>query len=1079
MQALEDLSNATPGAPTSAPGLDADTERRLRLSARRNWLAAGVLIVALWGMLLLSMNQEMDEREATVRYQAERLANALQMQTGQMLDSVDIAMSALSGYIAGHAGNPSEIERILLAEGKRLPPFFTLAFINAQGLGVAASLPDFKRGTSFADRDYFRVHLDLTRNERFIGGPLVGRTFGKQFFAVSRRVESPDGRFLGVLMGSVEPQYFASIFSEFPQGPNGAIAMAHIPAKKIVARAPNHDKHFAQDIAKSQLFSGLLDKASGLYEVATTTDGVTRIIAYHQLKSAPFVVLVGYAREDLRAEFAQVQRAGLIIGLMVSLLIASLAMTLTQAYRRTIEALAADKALAESRVHEDSVVRESEALLNRAQTVAQVGSWHLDIGRNVLEWSAETCHIFGVTDGKALGYEDFLASVHPDDRATVDAAWQAALQGAPYDITHRIIIGDTVKWVREQAELTFDTDGKLAAGLGTVQDVSALKHIEEKLLETIDEQTAIFESATHGIAFIKNRVVLKCNHRLEEIFGYGPGELIGQPTRIWYLDEQTYQAGGAIYPELAGGRTHRREEHVKRKDGSTFWCRLSGRHIDQNNPSRGTVWLIEDVTVELAAREQLNLARQQAEAASKAKSEFLANMSHEIRTPMNAILGLTQLVLDTPLQPRQKDFLERALNSGQALLGILNDILDYSKIEAGRLEIEQVPFSIEATLRAVSDLFSARLIEKGLSLYFDIAPGIPASVIGDPLRLHQILANLVGNAIKFTSHGEIWITVAKAPPTGVDRSALRFTVRDTGVGFDGEVAQRLFQPFMQADNSITREYGGTGLGLAICYRLVTLMGGEITAAGTPGEGATFTFSIVVGHCSGAPQRQSARPEKSALAARHFQGARVLLAEDNATNRLVATELLKKLGVAVTQVNDGAAAVAAVERERFAAVLMDLHMPVMDGLEATRRIRALPQGSSLTVIALTAAVLNEDRERCQAAGMNDFIPKPINMAELANVLARHLPSIPVAGAAAPATPAAAIDLAQLTALLASLSPYLEERDLVPDKLLLSLDHLVQQQGADSLLARLVMQINNFDHDGALATIAQITTGNNSA
>jgi CheY-like chemotaxis protein/HPt (histidine-containing phosphotransfer) domain-containing protein len=363
-------------------------------------------------------------------------------------------------------------------------------------------------------------------------------------------------------------------------------------------------------------------------------------------------------------------------------------------------------------------------------------------------------------------------------------------------------------------------------------------------------------------------------------------------------------------------------------------------------------------------------------------------MSHEIRTPMNAILGLTRLVLDTKLTPRQQDFLKKAHASARALLGILNEILDFSKIEAGHMSVEQIPFRLGETLEHMADLFDAQIEEKGLKLFFEVAPGTPAEILGDPLRLAQVLTNLVGNAVKFTERGEIHIQVEVVEHTPTTQR-LRFAVSDTGIGLSREQAQRLFQAFTQVDSSTTRKYGGTGLGLAICKQLVELMGGEISASGVEGQGSTFVFTIQAGVV---PSSDMAQPpaQVGALSDKveppqGLQGVRVLLVEDNALNRLMAAEFLKRRGVSITLAGHGGEAVERVKNETFDAVLMDLHMPVMDGLEATRLIRELPRGKSLPIIAMTAAVLQADRDRCAAAGMVDFITKPIDPEEMIRAL----------------------------------------------------------------------------------------------
>ncbi|MEW6705277.1 MAG: response regulator [Pseudomonadota bacterium] len=522
--------------------------------------------------------------------------------------------------------------------------------------------------------------------------------------------------------------------------------------------------------------------------------------------------------------------------------------------------------------------------------------------------------------------------------------------------------------------------------------------------------------------------------------------------------------------------------------------------------------------------EALAAARDEAQAASRAKSLFLASMSHEIRTPMNAVIGLTHLVLETPLSERQRDYLAKVQTSSKALLSLLNDILDYSKIEANKVTLEQEEFSAEETIENVGNLFSAKLEEAGLELFFEIDKRIPQRLLGDSLRLTQVLNNLVGNAIKFTPRGEI---VVRVEPVSQDesQSVLRFSVRDTGIGLSAEQAGRLFQPFAQADASTARKYGGTGLGLAICKRLVELMGGSMSVQSEPGHGSTFSFTARFGMAAQGRERldllrvrgmrtlvldsqptsrlilqrmlqswrfqvataafaddalhklrradpkapyelllldwktaelafvleaqriaqaaQAAPPLLVAMCAQQarerveqalqsmpgasmllkpvtpsrlfetvvrlqhgeapplsrtegkkmdlgemlqpIRGARVLLAEDNVVNQQVALAFLSMGGLHVTLAENGLQAVEAVKKQAFDAVLMDMQMPDMDGLQATRVIRALPQGARLPIIAMTAAAMDEDKQECLAAGMNAHVSKPIDPRELARVL----------------------------------------------------------------------------------------------
>lgn len=800
---------------------------------------------------------------------------------------------------------------------------------------------------------------------------------------------------------------------------------------------------------------------------------------------------------------------------------------------------------------------------------AAIALYHFSTARGGLDYSSGVATLLG-WDVETLRQNPWhwQQAIHPDDMALVKATVELLKAGELFTIEYRIRHADgRWRWLQDRAvSVELDGDELLIDGIAT--DITARKEAERErgmLLEELSGARIAQARAEVAIAEDRSRQLIRSigeavvgldnqgritffNPAAETLFGHRETSVLGQSLHALIHHSR---ADGSPCPEQNCPLTRRLGQafdHVLNTD--TFWRRdgrfftgeysflplLSGGRVS------GAVVLIRDVTERERTAQRLAEAANQAAAANQAKSQFLANVSHEIRTPMNAIIGLAELLLRTQLDERQRDYLEKAHRSALLLLGLLNDVLDFSKIESGHLRLDPHPFQFDHVLEQVADLYGDAAAEKGLEFIIDVAPDLPHEVIGDSLRLTQVISNLCSNAIKFTTQGDVLLQL-EVQRQGAAQIDLHVAVRDTGIGMSREQAEHIFDAFAQADGSTTRRYGGTGLGLSICRNLVERMGGRLELETEPGQGSRFSFCVplelpspqvalpvplagtdVLVACKHPAQRHavvrllhglgaqavaaespaaalaacrlrdaktkppllvladesnSADPElmdwlkgraasaggapglvlawqqhivqppawpeapligrpvtrrpllnaifalqgkaESGVAANvmpqpDLSGARILLVDDYALNVEIVSAFLHDARCQVTVARDGLEALECLQREAFDAVLMDCQMPVMDGYEATRAIRQDVRWQQLPVIAMTANVMEGDREKCFAAGMNDFVPKPIMIEQLLTVLGHHLQrEARLSSAVRPPAQAAGIDLGLLVNL----------------------------------------------------------------
>ncbi|HNX08809.1 MAG TPA: PAS domain S-box protein [Methanothrix sp.] len=546
----------------------------------------------------------------------------------------------------------------------------------------------------------------------------------------------------------------------------------------------------------------------------------------------------------------------------------------------------------------------------------------------------------------------------------------------------------TVLW---NSATIYDDDGRtLVATIAQGQDITERKEAESQVIF----QASLLDQVRNAVIAtdLKGRIIY-WNHFSEVLYQWKAEEVLGQNIAETIVPIDRCSLIEKVIADIVRYGYRESEHLVKRKDGSCFLASYIFNAIKgQDGQNIGFVGVSIDLTERKKVEQDLLLAKERAESATKAKSEFLANMSHEIRTPMNAVIGLTGLLLNTNIDSVQRDYIETIRSSGDALLAVISDILDFSKIEGGMLDLEEVPFDLSKCLEASLSMVSQAAEKKNLALSFEIEPDVPRQILGDLTRLTQILINLLGNAVKFTEKGGISVHVSSRSSSKDEYGSheIEFSVKDTGIGISKDRMNRLFQSFSQVDASTTRKYGGTGLGLVISKNLAELMGGQIWAESEPGIGSVFHFTIVARESDRSlpaegkigSQRVTDRPHKAAdrpgITAKC--DLLILLAEDNIINQKVALRMLERLGYHADIAANGQQVLEALKRTSYDIVLMDVQMPEMDGLEATRRIR-ITQGHQPYIIAMTAHAMKGDREVCLDAGMDDYVSKPVRLQEL--------------------------------------------------------------------------------------------------
>lgn len=624
-------------------------------------------------------------------------------------------------------------------------------------------------------------------------------------------------------------------------------------------------------------------------------------------------------------------------------------------------------------------LKDKQQKLIEAQAIAQLGSWELDVFNMTFHWSVEAMNILELRPTHfTSSMKEFLASVNNADQKTLREIFRQAIEeNSDFNVDIAIVMSDlSLKYINLRLRSSMERELDKKVIMGTIQDISFRKRIEEALKKSEEKYHTLFEQSRDAI-YITSRdgSFMDFNNATMDLFGYTKEEMMQLNVKDLYLNP--FERVKFRKEIEDNGFVRDFELRLRRKDGGKIDCVVTSNLWRSNDGKKlGYQGIIRDITEKRRATE-LRKEKEIAEQSSKMKEQFLANMSHEIRTPINAISGLTHLLTQTPLNEQQKDYVTGVRSSSEHLLELVNDILDFTKIEAGKVTFESLDFSMVNILQQVTNTLRFRAMDKKVDLLLQIDPSIPETLKGDPLRLKQILINLLTNAIKFTNVGHVKLS-AKVVERGAKDVVFVFTVEDTGIGIPEDKLHKIFTSFTQLGYGVTKQAEGTGLGLTITKQLIELQGGTISVKSKQGVGSTFKVTMKY-RISDAQAPDGEENFSGIFDVQDIGHKRILIVEDKKLNQLVAKEMIQQWwpNVTVDVADNGRIAVEKVERYDFDIILMDVQMPEMDGYEATKAIRTrfMPPTSKMPILAMTAYATTGEAEKCIDAGMNDYVPKP--------------------------------------------------------------------------------------------------------
>ena len=1012
----------------------------LKDNLRNQWLMLTLSIVIF--AAVISYNIFTSHREVT-KHEHHRLktqARAIALNIEQQLEATNLVLETIikdRDYMLEHDDINLANNRLkVLADA--MPGIRTLFLLDAEGVVIASNREELI-GREFSGRDYFATPARDNNPSTLYISPPFKTVLGSFLINVSRVIIGSNGKFNGVITAALDPKYFQVLLDSVLYSPDMVNTIVHGDGIRFMV-IPEQGGQTGLNLAQPGTFF-TRHRESGRQENVLTgkapNDSSERVVALKSISQPNLkldkTIYITCSRD--KSAIYENWRSNNFKQVLVFVLVCTASIFGLKRLQRRQRGLAAiaeqTQELINARLSltEYSATHDAQSILRAALdevcriSNSPIGFYHF-VGADqqnfsLQAWSTRTTKEFCTAEGQGVHspieqagvWADCIRQQHPiihNDYASLPNR-----KGLPEG--HAPVIRELVVPIfrSKQIVAVMGVGNKLTDY--TAVDIELVTYLADVVWEILERKRSEEErdklSIRHktmqsvsrdGIHILdQDGNLVETNTAFRLMLGYSAEDELKLNVTEWDAAIPTEELAAKVQ-ELIHSPAIFETKH-RRQDGTIFDAEVSASGVQLDGK-----WYLyaasRDISERKIVEEELRQAKITAEAANRAKSEFLANMSHEIRTPMNAITGMSYLALKTDLDSQQRDYIKKIRLSSESLLGIINDVLDFSKIEAGKLDFELIEFSLSDVFEKVGDLISLKAEEKGNEVIFSISPEIPSVLIGDPLRLGQILNNLTSNAVKFTTQGNIIISVEPASAPDQGEIAIVFKVSDTGIGMNEEQLERIFAPFAQADNSTTRKYGGTGLGLSIVQSLVDFMGGTLHVESEPGVGSCFSFTVKLGVASdsyeqpsGLPviftsrqQGRNTRPTAHA-SLKNLTEARVLVAEDNSINQQIMLELLEQVGITVQLARNGQEAVDMVAASAtFDAILMDLQMPLMDGYEATHLIRQMKSAEELPIIAITAHAMVKDRQRCLASGMNGHISKPINPDELYNALMQWIP-----------------------------------------------------------------------------------------